>query len=168
MKNFASYLNHPVFKVVRQVVEEDNLEAYVIGGFVRDILLERERKDIDIVVVGNGLELAEKAAKILRVKKVSLFKNFGTASFRYKDLDVEFVGARKESYQRDSRKPIVEDGTLQDDQNRRDFTINAMGISLQNHNFRGSWLIHSMAWKIYTMVLSKLLLIQTLHLVMTL
>lgn len=135
MKNFASYLNHPVFKVVRQVVEEDNLEAYVIGGFVRDILLERERKDIDIVVVGNGLELAEKAAKILRVKKVSLFKNFGTASFRYKDLDVEFVGARKESYQRDSRKPIVEDGTLQDDQNRRDFTINAMGISLQNHNF---------------------------------
>lgn len=135
MKNFASYLTHPVFKVVAQIVKEENLEAYVIGGFVRDIFLERTRKDIDIVVVGSGMDLAEKAAAILRVKKVSLFKNFGTASFRYKDLDVEFVGARKESYQRDSRKPIVEDGTLKDDQDRRDFTINAMGISLQDHNF---------------------------------
>lgn len=135
MKNFASYLTHPVFKVVAQIVKEENLEAYVIGGFVRDIFLERTRKDIDIVVVGSGMDLAEKAAAILRVKKVSLFKNFGTASFRYKDLDVEFVGARKESYQRDSRKPIVEDGTLKNDQDRRDFTINAMGISLQDHNF---------------------------------
>lgn len=135
MENYASYLSHPVFKVVRQIVEEQQLEAYVIGGFVRDIFLERTRKDIDIVVVGSGMELAEKAAEKLKVKKVSLFKNFGTASFRYKDLDVEFVGARKESYQRDSRKPIVEDGTLKDDQNRRDFTINAMGISLQAHNF---------------------------------
>lgn len=135
MENFASHLTHPVFKVIRQIVEEEQLEAYVIGGFVRDIFLERNRKDIDIVVVGNGMELAQKAAEKLRVKKVSLFKNFGTASFRYKDLDVEFVGARKESYQRDSRKPIVENGTLKDDQNRRDFTINAMGISLQAHNF---------------------------------
>lgn len=135
MKNFASYLTHPVFKVVAQIVKEENLEAYVIGGFVRDIFLERTRKDIDIVVVGSGMDLAEKAAAILRVKKVSLFKNFGTASFRYKDLDVEFVGARKESYQRDSRKPIVEDGTLKNDQDRRDFTINAMGFSLQDHNF---------------------------------
>lgn len=135
MENFSTYLNHPVFKVVRQIVEEEQLEAYVIGGFVRDILLERNRKDIDIVVVGSGMELAEKAAAGLRVKKVSLFKNFGTASFKYKDLNVEFVGARKESYQRDSRKPIVENGTLKDDQNRRDFTINAMGISLQHHNF---------------------------------
>src|SRR5690606_37721383 len=100
MENFASYLTHPVFKVVRQVIEEQQLEAYVIGGFVRDIFLERTRKDIDIVVVGNGLELAQKAGERLRVKKVTLFKNFGTASFRYKDLDVEFVGARKESYQR--------------------------------------------------------------------
>lgn len=135
MENFSAYLTHPVFKVVRQIVEEEALEAYVIGGFVRDIFLERTRKDIDIVVVGSGMDLAEKAAERLRVKKVSLFKNFGTASFRYKDLDVEFVGARKESYQRDSRKPIVEDGTLKDDQDRRDFTINAMGISLQAHNF---------------------------------
>jgi poly(A) polymerase len=135
MENFASHLTHPVFKVIRQIVEEEQLEAYVIGGFVRDIFLERNRKDIDIVVVGSGMELAQKAAEKLRVKKVSLFKNFGTASFRYKDLDVEFVGARKESYQRDSRKPIVENGTLKDDQNRRDFTINAMGISLQAHNF---------------------------------
>lgn len=135
MKNYASYLSHPVFKVVSQIVEEQQLEAYVIGGFVRDIFLERNRKDIDIVVVGSGVELAEKAAQILRVKKVAVFKNFGTASFRYKDLDVEFVGARKESYQRDSRKPIVEDGTLQDDQNRRDFTINALGLSLRKENF---------------------------------
>lgn len=135
MENFSEYLTHPVFKVVSQIVEEEQLEAYVIGGFVRDIFLNRTRKDIDIVVVGSGLELAQKAGARLKVKKVSLFKNFGTASFRYKDLDVEFVGARKESYQRDSRKPIVEDGTLKDDQDRRDFTINAMGISLQKHNF---------------------------------
>jgi len=135
MKNFASHLTHPVFKVVAQIVQEENLEAYVIGGFVRDIFLDRTRKDIDIVVVGSGMELAEKAAAKLRVKKVALFKNFGTASFRYKDLDVEFVGARKESYQRDSRKPIVENGTLKDDQDRRDFTINAMGISLMANNF---------------------------------
>ncbi|MFN6076903.1 MAG: CCA tRNA nucleotidyltransferase, partial [Fluviicola sp.] len=109
--------------------------AYVIGGFVRDLLLDRPSKDIDIVVVGNGLELAEKAAEILRVKKVSYFKNFGTAHFRYKDLDIEFVGARRESYQRDSRKPIVEDGTLDDDQKRRDFTINALAIDLRKESF---------------------------------
>jgi len=135
MENYASYLTHPVFKVVSQIVAEEQLEAYVIGGFVRDIFLERQRKDIDIVVVGSGVELAEKAAAKLRVKKVTVFKNFGTASFRYKDLDVEFVGARKESYQRDSRKPIVEDGTLKDDQNRRDFTINALGLSLRKENY---------------------------------
>ncbi|MFA7275089.1 MAG: HD domain-containing protein [Crocinitomicaceae bacterium] len=133
--NYAQYLQHPVFKVASQVVTENNLEAYVIGGFVRDLLLDRPSKDIDIVVVGNGLELAEKCAATLRVKKVSLFKKYGTAQFRYKDLDVEFVGARKESYQRDSRKPIVEDGTLADDQNRRDFTINAMALSLHKDNF---------------------------------
>ncbi|MFN6084647.1 MAG: tRNA nucleotidyltransferase, partial [Fluviicola sp.] len=102
-QNFADKIKHPVFKVVSQVISENNLEAYVIGGFVRDLLLDRPSKDIDIVVVGNGLELAEKAAEILRVKKVSYFKNFGTAHFRYKDLDIEFVGARRESYQRDSR-----------------------------------------------------------------
>lgn len=135
MESFSKYLTHPIFKVIRTISKEENLEVYVIGGFVRDTFLERTRKDIDIVVVGNGMHLAQKAAEKLRVKNVTLFKNFGTASFRYKDIDVEFVGARKESYQRDSRKPIVEDGTLQDDQNRRDFTINAMGFSLQDHNF---------------------------------
>lgn len=135
MESFSKYLTHPIFKVIRTISKEENLEVYVIGGFVRDTFLERTRKDIDIVVVGNGMDLAQKTATMLRVKKVALFKNFGTASFRYKDIDVEFVGARKESYQRSSRKPTVEDGSLQDDQNRRDFTINAMGFSLQDHNF---------------------------------
>lgn len=135
MENFASYLKHPIFKVVSQIATEENLQVYVIGGFVRDIFLARERKDIDIVVVGNGMDLAQKAATILRVKKVSLFKNFGTAAFRYKDIDVEFVGARKESYVEESRKPTVESGSLIDDQNRRDFTINALGISLHKDTF---------------------------------
>ncbi len=135
MENFASYLKHPIFKVVSQIATEENLQVFVIGGFVRDIFLERERKDIDIVVVGSGMDLAEKAAAILRVKKVTLFKTFGTASFRYKDIDVEFVGARKESYAPESRKPTVETGSLIDDQNRRDFTINALGISLHKDTF---------------------------------
>lgn len=133
--NYAEHLKHPVFKVASQIVTENNLEAYVIGGFVRDLLLDRPSKDIDIVVVGSGLELAKLCAEKLRVKKVSYFKKFGTAQFVYKDLEVEFVGARKESYQRDSRKPIVEDGTLADDQNRRDFTINAMAFALHADNF---------------------------------
>jgi poly(A) polymerase len=134
-QNYAHKIQHPVFKVVSQIISEKGLEAYVIGGFVRDLLLDRPSKDIDIVVVGNGLELAEEAAKILRVKKVSLFKNFGTAQFNYKDLDVEFVGARKESYQEDSRKPAIEIGTLSDDQKRRDFTINALAIDLRKETF---------------------------------
>jgi putative nucleotidyltransferase with HDIG domain len=134
-QNFAHKIQHPVFKVVSQIISEKGLEAYVIGGFVRDLLIDRPSKDIDIVVVGNGLELAEEAAKILRVKKVSLFKNFGTAQFNYKDLDVEFVGARKESYQEDSRKPAIEIGTLRDDQKRRDFTINALAIDLRKETF---------------------------------
>ncbi len=133
--NLSQHLKHPVFKVTSQICTENNLKAYVVGGFVRDLILERPSKDIDIVVVGSGLELAEKCADKLRVKKVSFFKNFGTAHFKYKDLDIEFVGARKESYERDSRKPIVEDGTLKDDQLRRDFTINAMAISLHGDNF---------------------------------
>lgn len=133
--NFSQHLKHPVFKVASEIISEMNLEAYVIGGYVRDLILERPSKDIDIVVVGNGLDLAEACAKKLRVKKVSLFKNFGTAQFKYKDLDVEFVGARKESYRSDSRKPTVENGTLSDDQNRRDFTINALALSLHKDNF---------------------------------
>ena len=135
LTNLKSSLTHPVFKVVSQVAEEQGIKAFVIGGFVRDLILERTSKDIDIVVLGNGLELAQLAAEKLRVKKISLFKNFGTAHFKYKDLDIEFVGARKESYRLDSRKPIVEDGTLQDDQNRRDFTINALALSLNKETF---------------------------------
>jgi tRNA nucleotidyltransferase/poly(A) polymerase len=133
--NYASYLKHPVFKVASQIVTEKNLQAFVIGGYVRDLLLERPSKDIDIVVVGNGMDLAKECAERLRVKKVSIFKSFGTAHFNYKDLDVEFVGARKESYRADSRKPIVEDGTLEEDQKRRDFTINALAISLHADTF---------------------------------
>lgn len=133
--NYAEKLKHPVFKVVSQYATEHGLDAYVIGGFVRDLVMERPSKDIDILVLGDGPEFAEAVAEILRVKKVSVFKNFGTAHFRYKDLDVEFVGARKESYSRDSRKPITEKGTLQDDQNRRDFTINTLALKLNTESF---------------------------------
>lgn len=132
---YSEFLTHPVFKVAGQIAAEQGIEAYVIGGYVRDIILERPSKDIDIVVVGSGVDFAAACAEKLRVKKVSFFKNYGTAQFKYKDLDVEFVGARKESYTHDSRKPIVENGSLQDDQNRRDFTINALALSLNPTNF---------------------------------
>lgn len=134
-QNYATYLKHPVFKVVAQVANDMGLPCFVIGGFVRDLLLDRPCKDIDFVVVGDALELAKAAADKLRVKKVSLFKNFGTAHFRYKDLDVEFVGARKESYSPDSRKPEVSSGSLVDDQNRRDFTINALALNMHPEHF---------------------------------
>ena len=133
--NLSDKLKHPVFKVAAQICRENNVEAYVIGGFVRDLLLERPSKDIDIVVIGDGVDYAKKCAETLRVKKVSIFKTYGTAQFNYKDLDVEFVGARKESYTEDSRNPSVKAGTLQDDQLRRDFTINALAISLNPNNF---------------------------------
>ncbi|WP_320053646.1 HD domain-containing protein [uncultured Acetobacteroides sp.] len=130
------YFKHPIFKLISEVVEEQQVEAYVIGGFVRDQLLHRESKDIDIVVVGSGIELAERVAERLGPRaKVSVFKNFGTAMVKCKDLELEFVGARKESYRIDSRKPIVEDGTLEDDQKRRDFTINALAMGLNKHNY---------------------------------
>ena len=110
--------------------------VYVIGGFVRDILLKRQSKDIDFVTVGNGIEIAERVAKkIGKDVNVTVFKKFGTAMLRYEGYEIEFVGARKESYRSDSRKPLVEDGTIEDDQNRRDFTINALSISVQEHNF---------------------------------
>jgi poly(A) polymerase len=128
------HLQHPLFSVLTKAAAEQNVEAYVIGGFVRDLLLDRPSKDIDIVIIGNGISFAEDVAKKLKVK-LSVFKNFGTAMLRYKNIEVEFVGARKESYRSDSRKPIVENGTLEDDQKRRDFTINAMALALHPSQF---------------------------------
>lgn len=127
-------LKHPVFKVLADIAAENDIEAYVIGGYVRDIFLNRPSEDIDIVVLGNGIEFAELAGAALK-SKVAVFKNFGTAMLRYRDLELEFVGARKESYRSDSRKPIVENGTIADDQLRRDFTINALAISLNPENY---------------------------------
>ncbi|MBS1520068.1 MAG: HD domain-containing protein [Bacteroidetes bacterium] len=128
------HLKHPLFSIVSGIAAEQNVQAYVIGGFVRDLLLNRPSKDIDIVIIGNGIEFAEKVAQKLKVK-LSVFKNFGTAMLKYKDIEVEFVGARKESYRAHSRKPIVENGTLDDDQKRRDFTINALAIALHPDQF---------------------------------
>ncbi|HYG16377.1 MAG TPA: HD domain-containing protein, partial [Bacteroidia bacterium] len=131
------HLTHPVFKAIEKAAAEINVQCYAIGGYVRDIILERPGKDVDIVALGSGIDLAHKASQLMPGKpKVSFFKNFGTAQFKTKDgLEVEFVGARKESYRADSRKPIVENGTLEDDQNRRDFTINALAISLNKVNY---------------------------------
>jgi poly(A) polymerase len=128
------YLQHPVFSVISAVADRQQVQAFAIGGFVRDIFLNRPSKDIDIVVVGNGIAFAEAVADALKVK-VSVFKSFGTAMLKYQDVEVEFVGARKESYRLQSRKPIVENGTLDDDQKRRDFTINALAIALNGQQF---------------------------------
>lgn len=128
------HLDHRIFHIVSEVAAEKGVRAFVIGGYVRDCFLGRPSKDIDIVIEGSGIELAEAVGERVH-SNVSVFRNFGTAMLRYHGIEVEFVGARKESYRRDSRKPIVEDGTLEDDQLRRDFTINAMAFSLQKEDF---------------------------------
>jgi putative nucleotidyltransferase with HDIG domain len=129
------HLSNPVFKVISKCANQLGVEAFVIGGFVRDLFLERDSKDIDVVTLGKGIELAELVHKQLPDSFLSVFKNFGTAQVKFHDLEIEFVGARKESYDRNSRKPTVENGSLKDDQDRRDFTINALAIGLTNNNF---------------------------------
>ena len=135
--NYKEALTNPIFKIISQSAKELNLDSYVIGGFVRDYILERgNAKDIDVVAIGDGIQLAKQVAKNLPNKpKVQVFKTYGTAMLRYQDIEIEFVGARKESYTEDSRNPSVENGTLQDDQNRRDFTINALALNLSETNF---------------------------------
>ena len=134
--NLSAALEHPVFRIIGEVADERSLETYVVGGYVRDLILKRASKDIDFVCVGSGIALAEAAAKALGPGvKVSVFRNFGTAQILSGDLNLEFVGARKESYRSDSRKPVVEDGSLEDDQKRRDFTINALAVSLNRGTF---------------------------------
>jgi tRNA nucleotidyltransferase (CCA-adding enzyme) len=135
--NYNKALKNPIFKIIAQASQELNMDSYVIGGFVRDFLLQRDfKKDIDIVAIGSGIDLALKVSELLpNNPKVQVFKNYGTAMLRYKEMDIEFVGARKESYNQESRNPIVENGTLEDDQNRRDFTINALAFSLNLNNY---------------------------------
>ncbi len=134
--NLAPSLDHPVFRTVSSVADRHSLETYVVGGYVRDLLLKRPSKDVDFVCVGSGIDLAEAVARELGPRvQVNVFRNFGTAQIAFEGHDLEFVGARRESYRADSRKPIVEDGTLEEDQKRRDFTINAMAIGLNERNF---------------------------------
>jgi poly(A) polymerase len=135
--HYPEAIQENVFRTLSQAAEELELPAYVIGGYVRDFFLKRgQKKDIDVVAIGSGISLAQKVQELLpQSTKVSVFKNFGTAMVKTDDLELEFVGARKESYDRNSRKPVIEDGTLEDDQNRRDFTINAMAFSLNKNTF---------------------------------
>ena len=132
----AQLLDKDIFKTIGRVADHLRMECYVVGGYVRDLFLERASNDIDVVVVGSGIRVAEELkGQLGRKAHLSVFRNFGTAQVKYRDLEVEFVGARKESYSHDSRKPHVEDGTLEDDQNRRDFTINALAICLNHDRF---------------------------------
>lgn len=134
--NYKEALKDPIFQIITKAAQELKIDAYVIGGFVRDYILQRHsKKDIDVVAVGSGINLALKVSELIpHHPKVQVFKNYGTAMLRYEEMDIEFVGARKESYRQESRNPLVENGTLQDDQNRRDFTINAMAFSLNPAN----------------------------------
>ncbi|MBO4607207.1 MAG: HD domain-containing protein [Prevotella sp.] len=132
----AQIIDKDIFRLISQTADDMHMECYVVGGYVRDIFLERPSQDIDVVVVGSGIEIATALKQRMGKRAhLSVFRNFGTAQVKYGDTEVEFVGARRESYRRDSRKPIVEDGTLEDDQNRRDFTINAMAICLNHERF---------------------------------
>jgi poly(A) polymerase len=134
--NWSQYLLNPVFRVVADTAAASGIPVYVIGGYVRDIFLKRSSKDIDFVAVGSGIDLANEVASRLPGRpKVHIFKNFGTAMLHWQDLELEFVGARRESYRADSRKPIVEDGSIKDDQDRRDFTINALAVSLNAEDY---------------------------------
>lgn len=135
--NYKQALEHPIFKVISDSSKELGIKSYVIGGFVRDFIINKgASKDIDIVAVGSGIDLAKQVSKNLKENpKVQIFKTYGTAMLHYKDIEIEFVGARKESYNEDSRNPIVEGGTLEDDQNRRDFTINALALDLSEQSF---------------------------------
>lgn len=127
---------HPVIKKVGKIAQSVGIEAYIVGGYVRDLILQRPSKDIDFVCIGSGIKLAEAVkAELGKAASLAVYKNFGTAAIKYQDYELEFVGARKESYRADSRKPMVENGTLEDDQNRRDFTINALAISLNSENY---------------------------------
>ena len=139
-EELAQLLDQDIFHQISEAADRLGLECYVVGGYVRDIFLERPSNDIDVVVVGSGIAVAEELKRMVGKRAhLSVFKNFGTAQVKFRqkgrEYEVEFVGARKESYSHDSRKPVVEDGTLEDDQNRRDFTINAMAICLNRHRF---------------------------------
>ncbi len=135
--NYKEALNNPIFKIISKSAKELQLDAFVIGGFVRDFILKRgDAKDIDVVAIGDGIKLAKQVAKNLPNKpKVQVFKTYGTAMLRFEDIEIEFVGARKESYTENSRNPSVENGSLEDDQNRRDFTINALALNLSEDSF---------------------------------
>ncbi len=130
-EELAEVLDREIFRKISTAADKLGVECYVVGGYVRDLFLERPSNDIDVVVVGSGIEVASELKRMLgRKAHLSVFRNFGTAQVKFGDMEVEFVGARRESYSHDSRKPVVEDGTLEDDQNRRDFTINAMAVCL--------------------------------------